>query len=154
MRCALRGGLCLLAVAFAAGACALSRQREPLPRPGPAGSSHEGQLQAEIERARRRTFAKRAVALEFLADHLTLREAAARFRQLDAETPQRPRNGWRAACPAECATDEERYCWTVLRYVARAVRDDPRQARAAHRRLQAALPEHLGRLLPAAPRFP
>ena len=119
-------------------------------RGGPAPD--EGRAQEELERAQERIRAKRAIALEVLAGRLTLRQAAAHFRELDAGRPERKLAHWRASCPGN--TDEERYCWTVLRFVVPEVRHDPVRAGAARRRLEAELPGHLRRLLPDAPEFP
>ena len=109
-------------------------------------------MQEELERAQERIRAKRAIALEVLAGRLTLRQAAAHFRELDAGRPERKLAHWRASCPGN--TDEERYCWTVLRYVGQEVWHDPARAREARRRLEAELPPHLRRLLLDAPVFP
>jgi hypothetical protein len=111
----------------------------------------EGRAQEELERAQERIRTKRAAALEVLANRLTPRQAGARFRELDAGRPERKLAYWRASCPGN--TDEERYCWTVLRCVGPEVRHDPVRAGAARRRLEAELPGHLRRLLPAAPGF-
>jgi hypothetical protein len=164
MRCAQPGVVCLLALAFVAGTCSLLRQGDCLPDLGragpgphpltPAEEQQEARLQAELQRVQKRMFAKRAVVLAFLAGRMTLREAALHFHELDAGTPPRYLVGWRRTCPRECASEEDRYCWTVVRYVGCEARRDPRQAPAAHQRVRAELPEHLRRLLPPAPRFP
>jgi hypothetical protein len=162
MRYVQRGVVGLLAaVVVVVGAGVLLRGRAGPPDPGGADSSpllvtpaEEERLQAEVGRAHQRIHAKHAVALEWLAGRLTVREAAARFRELDAGTPERQLAHWRDACPAECATDEERYDWTLARYVGCEVHRHPGQAPAVRQRLAAELPEHLRRLLPDATELP
>jgi hypothetical protein len=159
MRYVQRGVLCLLAaVAVVVGAGVLLRGRAGPPGPGGADSflllaapAEEERLEAELERVRGRLLAKHAVTLEWLAGRLTLREAASRLQELDAGTPERQLVLWREACPAECATDEERYDWTLLRYAGCEVRGHPEQAPTVRRRLAAEMPEHLRHLLPGAP---
>ena len=109
-------------------------------------------LQAEMDRTHERMAAKHRVVAELLAKRLTLRQAAARFQELDAAIPPKHRAHWRASCPG--ATDEERYCWTVLRFVGPQVQNRPSLARAVRQRLEVELPDHLCRLLPDSPPFP
>src|SRR5215471_17003315 len=66
-------------------------------RGGPA--TDEERVQEELERVQERIRAKRAIALEVLANRLSLRQAAARFRELDAGRPERKLAHWRASCP-------------------------------------------------------
>jgi hypothetical protein len=94
----------------------------------------EGQLGAECQAAWRRNEAKNKVAREAAEGRLTLLEAAARFRDLDADAPEAYRRGWRFL--AEGSSDEERYCRQVLGYAERALHGRPGQA-AALRRLEA-----------------
>jgi hypothetical protein len=162
MRYVQRGILCLLAaVVMVVGACVLSRERAGLPGLGGAESSpllatpaEQERLQAELERVQGRLHAKHAVTLEWLAGRLTLRDGAARFQELDAGRPEGELARWRDACPGACATDEERYEWTIVRYVGCEVQRRPGQASAVHQSVAAELPEHLRRLLPDAPQFP
>ena len=165
MRCARRGVLCLVtAVALVGGVSALLQEREHVPGLGRAGSpplfltpeaeEREARVQAEIEGTDQRIRAKQAAAREFVAGHLTLREAAARFREADAGIPERQFARWREARPRECDTDEDRYCWTVVLYVEQEVRHDPQQAHAARQRLAAELPDRLLPVLLEAPESP
>jgi len=145
------GAVALAWCAVALLASGLSRERRGGPGQGGPALGEE-RWRGQLERAQRRIRAKRAAVLELLAQRLTLRQAAARFQELDAGKPERALAPWRAACPGN--TDEERYCWTVLRFVGPEVRDDPVRAGAVRQRLEAELPCHLRRLLPDAPAFP
>ena len=113
----------------------------------------EDKVLAEIERSRQRIQAKEAAAREFVAGHLTLREAAARFREADAGIPARQLARWREACPDECGTDDDRYCWTVVRYVECEARHDPEHGPEALQCLASELPESLRALLADCPEF-
>ena len=145
------GAVALAWCAVALLASGLSRERRGGPGQGGPALGEE-RWRGQLERAQRRIRAKRAAVLELLAQRLTLRQAAARFQELDAGKPERALAPWRAACPGN--TDEERYCWTVLRFVGPEVRDDPVRAGAVRQRLEAELPCHLRRRLPDAPAFP
>jgi hypothetical protein len=164
MRCVRRGVRCLLtAVALVAGASALLRERDRVPGLGavdspplfltPDEEEREERVQAEIERSQQRIRAKRAAAQEFIAGRLTLREAAARFREADAGLPESQLARWREASPGACATDDDRYCWTVVRYVECEAWHDPQHGPAALQRLVAELPDHLRALLVDSPEF-
>ena len=139
----------LAGCAVALLAWGLSRERRGLPgQGGPA--LDEGRWRGEPERTQRRIRAKRAVALELLAERLTLHQAAARFQELDAGKAERDLARWRASCPGN--TDQERYCWTVLRFVGPEVRDDPVRAGFGSKVWQESdLPANLGRFLPDPP---
>jgi hypothetical protein len=147
MRCVPRSFLGLLsAVVFVAVAWALLWERGWLssrggPTPLALKAFDEEQAQEEIEEAQKRLRAKREVVVELLAERLTLRQAAARFQELDAGKPESQLAPWRASCPGD--TDEERYSWTVLRFVAVEVRHSPEQVRAVRRRVEAELPADL-----------
>ena len=78
-------------------------------------------LDADLQAVLRRTTAKDALAREAAGGRLTLLEAAARFRDLDADLPEDYRRGWRHL--AEGASDEERYCRQVIGYATMALRD-------------------------------
>ena len=109
-------------------------------------------VRGEVEGIHWRIRAKRAVVLELLDERLTLRQAAAYFQHLDSGKPECDLDAWRASCPGN--TDEERYCWTVLRFVGPEVRNDPVRAGTVRQRLEAQLPCDLRCLLPDAPAFP
>jgi hypothetical protein len=147
----------LIAAALVAGAHAMFCLQEPVPNRAGAGIGFVlmddvgEELQAGLDRTRECGLAKRAVVAELLAEHLTLRQAAARFQELNATTPERQLVRWREACPGQ--TDEERCCWTVLRYVGAELLDQPQQARAVRQRLEGELPERLRRRLPHDLRF-
>jgi hypothetical protein len=100
------------------------------------GMELDRRLDEEVRAARRRIAAKDEVAREAAEGRLTLREAAARFRDLDADAPEAYRRGW--CCVPGAASDEERYCRQVLGHAAVAARGRPGQA-AALRRLEAQL---------------
>jgi hypothetical protein len=129
------------------GTCALVRERDRLAGPGSSApfeapeEQPDDQLQAVIDGTRKRIVAKRAVIQELLAGRLTIRQAAGQFQELDARKPSGQLTGWRANCPGD--TEEERYCWTVLRFVAVEVRHAPEQVRAFRRRVEAELPADL-----------
>jgi hypothetical protein len=141
----------LAGLAFVLGWCESVGERQSVP--GTVGSGRlcppvdepEQALQAEIDRSNERTSSKHTVARRVLAGQWTLRQAAARFAELDLA--QRPQHlaYWRTTCPGD--TDEERYCWTVLRFVAGELQGRPCQARAVRERLEGELPEHLRRRL-------
>src|SRR5262245_66090001 len=104
----------LVVLAVVAGARAFLREEES---PQAWGSpevmfspreQEAGALQAEILFCRERTRVQQAVIAELLAGQLTLREAAARFQEVDAPKPAWRVTCWRDACPGD--TDEERYC--------------------------------------------
>jgi hypothetical protein len=97
-------------------------------------SELERRLDEQGRAVRRRMAAKDEVAREAVKGRLTLLEAAARFRDLDADAPEAYRRGWRFL--AEGSSDEERYCRQVLGYAERALHGRPGQA-AALRRLEA-----------------
>jgi len=100
------------------------------------GMEQSRQLDEQVRAAWRRIAAKDEVAREAAEGRLTLFEAAARFRDLDADAPEAYRRGWR--CGREGASDEERYCRQVLGRAAVAAHGRPGQA-AALRRLEAQL---------------
>jgi hypothetical protein len=103
----------------------------------------EGELGAECQAAWRRNEAKNKVAREAAEGRLTLLEAAARFRDLDVDTPAETLAAWRRAVGG--ATDDERYCRTVIQYVEVLLRDRPEESAAALRDLGAQLAEALSR---------
>jgi hypothetical protein len=154
MHCVPRGLLCaLLTVFLAVGAgILLFRARDRSSASAALASPEQEQIAEQLYRTRQRILAKQAIIEEFLADRLTLREAADRFQKVDAEISPEQRALWRSYCPGD--TDEDRYCWMVLRFVRPAVQDDPARARAARRRFEAELPAYLRWLLPAGPGLP
>jgi hypothetical protein len=93
---------------------------EALDAPGPEGKG-EDPVEAEIRAVLGRTLAKTDVAREALDGRVTLRAAAARFRDLDADASEAYRRGWRHLL--EGASDEERYYRQVLDYAAAAARE-------------------------------
>jgi hypothetical protein len=99
-------------------------------------------IEVELESVRRRNAAKEEVTGEAAAGRLTLLEAAARFRDLDAAASDDYRRGWRRSLPA--ASDEERYCRAVLAHVKELVRDRPDGIRVLDR-LKAELDRALAR---------
>jgi hypothetical protein len=155
MRHVSRGALCLLATVIGG---ALLWGWGCLSRPGgPTASAsldalEDEQVRGEWQRTQLRIDAKRAVILELLAQRLTLREAAARFAELDSGKSEAQQALWRANCPGD--TDEERSYWTVLRFVSAEVQNDPMRARAVWQRLAAQLPCHLRHLRGVRPGFP
>jgi hypothetical protein len=76
-----------------------------------------------------RVAAKTALAQEVAAGRLTIAEAAARFRQLDATATEVQQRAWRDVTPG--ASDEERYRVTVLRFVEQVSAAPPSQATAS-----------------------
>lgn len=105
-------------------------------------------LQAEMDTCLERGRVQQAIVAEVLAGRLTLRQAAARFQAAGASKPEAVLTQWRKTCPGD--TDEERYCWNVLRHVCVRVRNEPEQARAVRQRLEMELPDHLRYRLPSS----
>jgi hypothetical protein len=99
-------------------------------------------LDGEMESVQRRSATKYRVAGDAAEGRLTLLEAAARFRDLDAGASEGYRRGWRHT--HEGASDEERYCRQVITY-AGLVLHDRSDAAAALGRLQAQLDGALSR---------
>src|SRR5262249_60561463 len=93
-------------------------------RQGLAGLAREAHLDARldgaVQAALRRTAAKSEVAGAAVEGRLPLFEAAARFRDLDADVSEDYRRGWRFL--SEGSSDQERYCRQVLGYAGLAVR--------------------------------
>ena len=118
----------------------------------PALVTRQERLQRQLEGIQKRMRAKQAVVLEVIAGHLTLRQAAARFQEVDADKPALELAYWRINYPGD--TDEERYCCTVLRSVEMELSHNPQQAQALRQRLEVELPAALRRQLPASPPFP
>jgi hypothetical protein len=105
----------------------------------------EGQLNASYETTQRRVKARLRVMDELIEGQITLMEAAAHFRTLDATLPCRSTyTHWlRTLQPGR--SDEERLCNRVIEYVRRTLADRPDLADAVVRRLQAELKDHLKR---------
>jgi hypothetical protein len=97
-------------------------------------------LDEELLAAQLRTAIKDEAAEDVVAGRLTLVEAAARFRRLDADASEEYRRAWRAT--AEGTRDEERYCRQVVVRVGVVLvaRDDAADVLAGlNRRLEEAL---------------
>jgi hypothetical protein len=105
-----------------------------------AGQDTDEQAAEDLWAVQHRHAAKEAVAEEAAAGRLTLLEAAARFRDLDADLPEEQRRALRLALPA--GSDEERSCRQVLYYVEASLRGRP-DGPAALGRLKAQLDEAL-----------
>jgi hypothetical protein len=96
------------------------RGRASLPE-APDEEAREAGLARRLRVARQRIDAKLAVVRRLLAGELTLREAAARFRDINAEP---------ADCPAQdshlwpSASPEERLCRQVIAWAQAEARDD------------------------------
>lgn len=84
--------------------------------PQRAGAPPDDAPDEELERQRlallRHIEAKRAVARELVAERLTLREAAARFRDLDRDAPEIYWRGFPYLYPGR--SEAERYCRQVI----------------------------------------
>jgi hypothetical protein len=78
-------------------------------------------LDEEMLAVQVRTALKDEAAEDVAAGRLTLVEAAAGFRRLDADAPDDYRRGWLAT--AEGGSDDERYCRQVLAHVGGVLRD-------------------------------
>jgi hypothetical protein len=117
-------------------------------RKGPGLSSVLSKLQAEVKRAealdvqlarsRRRLAHRDEIARAAASGRLTLREAAARFRELSERMPGFDPVVFQMTTPG--GSDEERYCRAVIIHVRRVLPDGPAEAAA---RLEAELREHL-----------
>ena len=127
MRYLASGALCVaLAVSLVAGALSLipggpGDWRLGLPdlRAALDEAERADRLAEGIEAALRRTAAKHAAAAEVADGRLTLLEAAARFRDTDADVTPEYRKVWRLTM--EGGSDEERFCRQVLLFVEQAV---------------------------------
>jgi hypothetical protein len=103
------------------------RGRAPLPE-APDEEAREAELDRGLRAARQRIDAKWKVVRRLLAGELTLLEAAARFRDLNAEP---------ADCPAQdshlwpSASPEERLCRQVIAWARAHSRDDSSGAAGA-----------------------
>ena len=105
------------------------------------GEAQRGEEFDEENRAMlSRLAAKRQVVEEAAAGRLTLLEAVARFRELDATTPERQIRAWRTAIAAN--SDEERYCLTVIQHVWALLQERPGASRDVLGELKAQLEEH------------
>ena len=93
-------------------------------RPRHALASAEDGTVAAIQAIRERMGRKRQVVGEVIAGRLSLLEAAAVFRHLDAEGPSLP--PIRARFPF-CSSDDEAYCRSVVEYVQEAAPPDQRE---------------------------
>jgi hypothetical protein len=117
--------LCLL-VYFGCIVSRLVSESEPLP------AARDEEFGPVLETIRLRLLAKDLLVKELLSGRLTLFEAAALFRELDAMPPRAvystspdPDPPIRLACP----TEEERYCLRVITFARGALRN-PRPGRA------------------------
>jgi hypothetical protein len=81
----------------------------------------DGRLDEDLLAVQLRMALKDEAAEDVAAGRLTLVEAAAQFRRLDADASEGYRQGWRLL--AEGDSDEERYCRQVLNYAEVALRD-------------------------------
>jgi hypothetical protein len=158
MRRALTVALCLTLAALAAAAVLvrlfgdLPAALDTLARGDEVGARTEEATRA----ADRRGSAKARAVEDALAGRLSLLEAAAVHRDLDAGLPPGQRDAWRLC--ADGATEEERYCRGVL-LQARTLAEGRPKAEAAVTRLRRQLEEALAagdlRLLgPDAPGVP
>jgi hypothetical protein len=88
------------------------------------GAEQRRRLDEAMRAVQVRTALKAETAEDLVAGRLTLPEAAARFRRLDAGTPEEYRHGWRLL--AQGTSDDERYCRQVIAHVGMLVlgRDD------------------------------
>jgi hypothetical protein len=100
--------------------CAPTEQRAPAQEKAPAETLEE-RTRGVIRRLARK---ERAVQM-LLAGQLTVLEAAAHYRLLDNGPPLFYWDKWREVTPGH--SDDERYCWEVIRYVRAVVhrRDRP-----------------------------
>jgi hypothetical protein len=111
----------LSAVLIAATGAWQWRGRAPLPEAADE-EAREAELDRRLRVARQRIDAKRAGVWRLLAGELTLREAAALFRDINAEPADCP-------CPDNHlwpnASPEERLCRQVIAWAWAEARDDP-----------------------------
>jgi hypothetical protein len=87
----------------------------------------------------RREEAKKGVVRDLLAGRLTLRQAAALFRDLDRGPPAFNWEEFRRAYP--CDTDEERHCREVIDCVRGVLPANSPESEAIARRFEAELPD-------------
>jgi hypothetical protein len=140
----------LLGVAVS-GAALFWSERDATPEgeerrlPAPAEqATRAGQEAEQLERRQqallRLVAARRQVAADVIAGRLTLLEAAARFRDLNAETPAF--EDCNRIYPGN--SPEERFCRLVIDQVESEMEEEPEQAAELRRRLEAELRQHLG----------
>jgi hypothetical protein len=86
---------------------------------GQAAESNR-RIDEEILATQMRMDRREVVTEDVVASRLTLVEAAARFRRVDADASEAYRHGWRHL--SEGDSDEERYCRQVLGYAGLALR--------------------------------
>lgn len=100
-------------------------------------------LEAKRKEVFRRIAARERVLTAVIDDRLTLCEAAAHFRVLDAKvvTQEWFREFMRQSYPGR--SDDERLCHRVIAYVQDSLKDRPRKAASVTKRLQAQLREQL-----------
>jgi hypothetical protein len=99
------------------------------------------ELEAQLAAVRQCYAAKRQALAEVVAERLTLREAAARFRQADLVNPIFPWDAFPDLYPGD--TDGERHCREVIHHVRLELRDEPARAAAVVARLEGELQGYL-----------
>jgi hypothetical protein len=127
------GGLPLVLLAVAAvWACVRGTDGGPGPEAAPAPGSDAG-----LEGIRRRSNEKVRLARELIDGRLTLAEAAARYRELDEQSPDFYWDVFRRTYVG--ASDEERHCREVIHYIRLEVGDNGRASTKLVSRLEAEL---------------
>jgi hypothetical protein len=111
------------------------------PAPGePANenpSSNSETLDRRLAAAQYRTEAKRRIAQQVGAGRLTLREAAERYRDLNATNPDFDRSAFESKFPGP--TEKERCCQQVIAMVEVELVNERERARSVRKRLEASL---------------
>jgi hypothetical protein len=124
--------------AVVAGVCLLASRRPSAEGPQVESNLQRAErLEAERQRVLQRQNGQMVVAEEVVAGRLTLLQAAARVRAIRADEPPLVWKMVRRRHPD--LSQEEWLCAVVTDYVGRVLKDDPAQARALVRRLQAEL---------------
>jgi hypothetical protein len=100
-------------------------------------SAEPQNLERRLAAAQHRTLAKRRIAQQVAAGRLTLREAAERYRDLNATNPEFDRAAFGSKFPGP--TEEVRCCQEVMGMVEVELGSEPERARCLRRQLEATL---------------
>jgi hypothetical protein len=111
--------------------------------PARTAETESEKLDSQLQEVSRRLYGKEHVAAEVARGRLTLLEAAARFRDLNAELPGFQREQFRSVYPGR--SDDERHCWQVIRFVRTELQDVPNAVPRVVGRLEAELQARVDR---------
>jgi hypothetical protein len=138
-------GLPVLLLAGAAAWACVRGTDEPSPPTAPSAYAPD----PDVKRIRQRLLHKKELAREVIAGRLTLLQAAARFRDLDRQPPRFYWSAFQVGYPG--ATDEERHCREVIRYVRMGLLDQPAKRTDLADHLETELQDLLKQRKPSLP---